>query len=442
MNHFFKKKRFNFFIKILIFHFSFFIPAFAEAQNTDEYFDENYLRYDDFVYRDSIRSVLIHRQGWELSYPVIKLNSAERLMVRFDELGRDTKDYMYTVVHCDANWQPSDLFFNEYAQGFEDNDIRDYNFSFNTFQDYINYHFTIPNDDLRLLLSGNYLLLVYEDYDREKLVLTRRFSVVENKITITPDVKQATLSRYRFDCHEVDFTLQPGFRIMDPFQDLKVVVTQNNRWDNAKFNLTPSFTDGNSYTYNYEEENVFKAGNEFRQIDLKNVRFKALRTDSIYYQRPFFHFQIRPDDNRRYKAYSYHEDLNGKRLIKYESSDDSFIEADYVYVHFTLPWPNPVIGGNLYLFGAFSDWRFYRKNMLTYNFETQAYEATLFLKQGFYNYHYVFVEDGTNHAQTGFVEGNHYQTENDYLIYVYYRDPSLRYDQLLGFTIANSLEKM
>ncbi len=400
------------------------------------------MRYENYIYKENIKTILLHKQGWELSYPIINLNSEDKLKLSFDDLDGDIKDYYYTIIHCDASWQPSDLLPADYIEGFIENQIQDYKYSFNTLYRYIHYNLIIPNENIKPKISGNYILKVYEDYDETNLVLTKRFVIVEHKVTISANVKRATLLDLRRSSHEIDFTLSySAYSINNPYRDIKVVIAQNNRWDNVITNLKPLFVKYNELVYDYEEGNVFSGGSEYRYFDIKSVRYQSDRIWKIHYEKPYYHIYLFNDEKRTFKIYYFYQDLNGKCFIKIQEGEDSEVEADYVYVHFTLPYDSPIIDGNIYVFGGLSDWSFNTNNQMKYNFDKKAYELTMLLKQGYYNYEYVCVKDGSKVADNTFIEGSHYETENDYIIYIYHRDISSRYDKLIGFEIVNSLRK-
>ncbi len=418
------------------------VSAQENHTNDDDYFYENYLRYENYIYKENIKTILFHKQGWELTYPIINLNSEDKLKLSFDDLDGDIKDYYYTIIHCDANWQPSDLLPADYIEGFIENQIQDYKYSFNTLYRYIHYNLIIPNENIQPKISGNYILKVYEDYDETNLVLTKRFVIVEHKVTISANVKRATLLDLRKSSHEIDFTLSySAYSINNPYRDIKVVIAQNNRWDNVITNLKPLFVKYNELVYDYEEDNVFSGGSEYRYFDIKSVRYQSDRIWKIHYEKPYYHIYLFNDEKRTFKIYYFYQDLNGKCFIKVQEGEDSEVEADYVYVHFTLPYDSPIIDGNIYVFGGLSDWSFNTNNQMKYNFDKKAYELTLLLKQGYYNYEYVHLKDGSKVADNTFIEGSHYETENDYIIYVYHRDVNSRYDKLIGFEIVNSLRE-
>ena len=414
------------------------LSFFSFAQD-EEYFSNNTLRYDNFIYKESIKTPLIYRQGFELSYPVVELNTNDTIVLTFDDLADAIGNYSYTLIHCNSNWLPTSLSPNDFIDGFVENPVTEYQPSFNTFCNFFHYKICIPNENIRVKISGNYLLMVYENGDKESLVLTRRFFVVESKTEIIAQVRRATQIDLMKSHQEIDFVLRNAFTCNDPFQDIKVVISQNYRWDNVIKDLKPLFIKDNELTYNYEEGNLFPGGSEFRWFDGKSVTYQTERVQSISYQKPFYNFYMNPDEKRTFKIYFQSQDINGKFLVKNSKGIDSEVEADYVYVHFALPYEAPLVDGNIYVFGAISDWRCTTNNMLKYNYENKTYELSMFVKQGFYDYQYAFLKDGTNEADLSFIEGNHYETENDYLIFVYWHDITSRYDHLTGFKAVNSV---
>jgi len=414
----------------------------AQSDTVPDYFDNNFLRYTNHIYRENIKTPELFREGAELTYPVIELNSSDKLKLCFDDLDSGTRNYWYRLIHCDAGWQPSDLNYSDYMDGFEYNKIYDYKFSFNTFCKYTHYFVSVPNEDVRPKISGNYIIEVFEDYNPDNIVLTRRFSVVEYKLGIDAEVKRATLIDLKKSHQEIDFNVRKDASITDPYGEIKVVLVQNNRWDNAVSGLKPSLIKDQTLIYDFDEDNNFPGGSEYRHFNTNNVRFQSEHIKSIIYEDPYYHYYLENDNRRPYKIYSYHEDINGKFMVDVEQGDDKDIEADYVYVTFNLSYDAPVVNGNIYVSGAFTGWNFGNENRMKYKFEEKAYQLTLFLKQGYYNYEYVFVKDGSTKGDNTIIEGSHYETENDYFIYIYFHDINIRYDKLIGFKVVNSLKKL
>ncbi|MCX7861534.1 MAG: DUF5103 domain-containing protein [Bacteroidales bacterium] len=407
------------------------------VKSQEDFYDNTSIRYSDYIYKETIHTPMIHKYGNELTYPFIELNSADTLMVQFDDFETSVQDYYFTIIHCDKNWNPSRLLFNEYAEGLMDIPIRNFQFSFNTFQSYIHYEFTIPNEYIKLKLSGNYLLIVHEN-DHQKPILSLRFFVYEPLVQVQATAKQATISEYMKTHHEIDFSLTCHFNCNNPFSEINVVISQNFRYDLIIDQLKPQFVKENELVYNYEQENLFPAGNEFRWVDAKSIKFQTENVQKIEYIKPLYHYFLYPDEKRTFKRYFQWQDINGKFLIKNDFAKNSKIEADYVWVHFFLPWDAPLIDGNMYVAGNFNRWQYNSTNMMRYNYQKKGYELSLLLKQGYYDYAYAFLRDGEKSADFSLVEGNHFETENDYYIFVYWKPNTGYYDRLVAIYAVNN----
>jgi len=412
-------------------------------QNNPDYFSDNYLRAEDYVYKPNIKTVLFYREGFVLTSPIINLNSDEKLVLNFDDLDGDLKRMRYTFFHCDAYWTPSDLRPNEYLRGFYEDDIIDVKYSFNTLQKYTHYSLTIPSDVMQPVLPGNYLLKVYMEDEPENVILTRRFMIVDPKVNITAIVNKPTVVEYRNYRQEVDFSIdKTGYTVNNPYQDIKVIVQQNGRWDNAIRNLKPLYIKGDILDYNYEEENVFPGGNVFRYFDIKSTdaytEYIAHQVkDSIGYE-----VFLKEEQRKTFKVFVSQKDIKGRQFIKSDDNiTDSDIESEYVYVHFFLKYEAPLLDGGVYIMGGLTDWSYSKEAKMEYNYDWKGYTATLYLKQGYYNYQYVFLENGKKVGDETLIEGSHYETDNEYTIYVYHREQGENYDVLVGLKQFNTFSK-
>jgi hypothetical protein len=412
--------------------------ARAARPDSADYYDSGFLRFENHVYRPHIKTVRLHNTGVELSSAIIGLNSDDRLQLSFDDFNGGVEDYRYTFVHCDAGWKPSDLIIPQYISGFQEDRITDYRFSFNTLQSYTHYRLVFPTADMRPVLSGNYLLKVFVGNNPDNPVLTRIFRVLEPLVDIDAVIRRATIVSDRDSRQEIDFRiLHPTYRIDDVYNSLKVVITQNDRMDNAITGLKPLFVKDRELSYEYNRENVFDGGNEFRFFDIRTIRYQTERVASISYD-TLNKVTLLPDLSRGETPYSIQEDINGKYLIRIREKNDSDTEADYIMVYFTLPYDYPLKDGNVYIYGQLSDWTFREECKMKYDMDERAYRGALYLKQGYYNYEYVYVTDGTGKADETFFEGNHFETGNEYCIYVYNKPMGSRHDQLVGFKRYNS----
>ena len=385
-----------------------------------------------------IKTLLCHQKEDELSLPILNFNTNKQLLVSFDDLDADIKNYYYTIVHCNSDWTASDLMESEYISGFTNERITDHEFSFNTIQKYTHYTFNFPDDNLKPILSGNYVFKIFEEGG--ETIAYKRFMILETKLTIEAKVRRATLADDRNTKHEIDFTIKhPNLVVADPFADIKVTIKQNNKEDNAITGLNPIFVKNNELVYDYEDDNTFLGNNEFRHFDIKSLRFQSDRIKEITYDSTYNHVYLFNDRKRSFDRYSIEPDINGKFLIKSQEGWKTAIEADYAFVHFTLPVDQVSYGG-LYVIGGFSDWQLKDEFRLRYNAKQRRYEGNIYIKQGYYNYHYALNDTITKRVDVSFIEGTHYQTRNDYYVYVYYRAIGDRYDRFVGFLKTSSKE--
>ena len=374
--------------------------------------------YKNETFNTQIKTLLCHKKEEELSLSIINLNSEEQLLISFDDLEADIKDYYYTIIHCNADWTASDLMQSEYISGFTDEPITNYEFSFNTLQKYTHYSFEFPTEQIKPMLSGNYVFKIFEEGG--SAIAYKRFMVLETKLTIEAQVRRATLAEDRTTKHEIDFTIKhPNVVVSDPFSDL--------------------FVKNDELIYDYEDDNTFWANNEFRHFDIKSLRYQSERIKDIRFDSTYNQVYLFNDRKRSFDRYSIEPDINGNFLIKSQEARNSAIEADYAFVHFTLPMDN-ISYGDLYLLGAFSDWELKEDFKLHYNKPKRQYEGSVYLKQGYYNYHYALQDISTNRVDVSFIEGTHYQTRNDYYVDVYYRAVGDRYDRFVGFLKTSSKE--
>ncbi|MCB0803379.1 MAG: DUF5103 domain-containing protein [Flavobacteriales bacterium] len=400
------------------------------------------LKYDDYIYKDNISSAQLYLKDQPLSYPTLYLRDNKQLELHFDDFDRKYKTYSYEFIHCNANWEPSGLNTQEFIEGFFSGFIENYSYSFNTYIPYMHFQLTFPNENIQFKLSGNYLIKIYEDNDPEKIVLTKRFYIVDEQIKINSNIHIATLARYRDYKQEIDFELDLSlYPVRDPYQDLKVVILQNRRWDNAITSLKPLFVNGSKLVYNYEDNNLFDGLNEFRFFDAKNIRFQSINVDGIQIIDNKVHLFLLPEEPRSYKRYYSQQDLNGNYLIKRDNSDNSNRDGDYLTTHFTLKRESPVDNGDVYVYGQLSDWKHQEKFKMNYVEVNNEYVLTVPIKQGYYNYNYSVLPHGSDVGDMSIIEGTHSATENEYYFLIYHRKPGEIYDRLVGFEIKNSFNQ-
>jgi len=420
----------------LIVVLSLFISQRAVAQ--DAAFDDSGVARE-MLLDESIRTIQLYREGWINSYPIMTMDSDVPLVLEFDELTGDVNLFSYMVIHCDADWTQSDLYDQEYMIGFFENQIDDARTSFNTYYNYTHFQLSLPNNDISFTRSGNYLLVVFRDYDREEIVFTRRFMISEAAVGIEAKANRPVLTSYRDCCHEIDITVNTaGYRIDDPFSETTLSMYQNGVWDYEIKGLKPLFINPGELVYDYQQENVFDAGNEFRMFDTKNTTVRSYYVQNIEYVSPYFHFELKPEEANKAYLYFDREDMNGKFFVESSEGLESAVDADYVFVHFTLKMALPLADGDVYIGGGLSNWQFTESNKMRYDVASSAYRGTLLLKQGIYNYRYMFLPQNEESFDVTEIEGSHYETENEYLILFYHRGPGKRYDKLVGHQVIHS----
>ncbi|MFO8022463.1 MAG: DUF5103 domain-containing protein [Perlabentimonas sp.] len=396
----------------------------------------------EFVSTSDIKSVKFHKLGWELSEVVMEHNTNEKLVISFDDVSESPKSYSYTIEHCDSEWIPSSLFYNDYIDGFEINEIRDYSYSSGTIFDYMHCRLEIPNDDIKLKISGNYIIKIFNTYEPEKILIQRKFIVYETLVKIDANIRQPSAGIDRQSGQQVDLKINTGnIRVNDPFSDIKTVVCQNYLFQGCKKNVKPTYVRGNELDYSHPNALIFDGGNEFRIFDLKNIRYVSQGIKSIDFHGGVFHAQLTPDKSRRRQGYTSQSDLDGKFVVSLESSTQSHIEADYVWVYFTLNSPMQLDQGkNAYIYGELTGWQLSPDNRMEYNPERKTYEKRLLLKQGVYNYRYVLANEQTGNVDVSHFEGSFFETKNTYVILVYYKPIGARYERIVGYERLSTIK--
>lgn len=383
------------------------------------------------VLTDHVRTLrVVVGDQWNAS-PLLHLGGGDRMEISFDDLTHEYRRYRYRVEACNFDWTTNEgLFESDYLRGETgEQTIETFRKSLNTNMLYTHYTFTFPNERVGISLSGNYRIHIYDDDEEEDVALVC-FSVVKEAVQISASVSTNTDIDQDREHQQLRFSVNAqNLRMTNPTKELKTVVLQNDRWDNAVVNPKPDFLTPNDLQWRYDKRLIFKAGNEYRKFEITNLRVPTLGVNKLRWFDPYYHAELY--EGKRRVNYLYDEDQNGKYLVRSEEYDDADIQADYVLVHFTLK-AEPLVEGDYYVMGDFSLQRFLPECKMEYQDDREAYEATVLLKQGYYNYLYLHVDDPEEAGTTAEAEGDFYQTENKYSILVYFRPPGGRYDQLVG----------
>lgn len=405
--------------------FIFIFPLFSNFLFSQEY---------EVLPPEYIRSIQFTGQADLTGTPIIDIDG--QLKLTFDDTRAQVADFYYTVEHFNYDWTASKLAKNEYIEGFDD--IRIFNFknSLTTLQPYTHYELSLPNKNTRKLkVSGNYMLKIFNSDNQ--LVFSRKFMVYKRFVDVRAQVRrsrdlnsigQKQLLEYRVG--------REGFVFINPEQNVNTVIVQNNDFKSAIYDIKPQFTSGNQLVFNYPVKTSFFGGNEYLFFDNRDIRVSSINIESVELL-DLYHTFLRVDRVREGLEYVYNPDINGSFKINTVQGQDVDRESEYALVHFRLSCQKDLNDGELHVYGRFNNYSLTDETHLEYNNDNGLYETKILLKQGFYNYKYVYLSpDGDFNDH--FISGSYDITENDYTILVYYRAVGSRFDQLIGVGSASS----
>ena len=351
------------------------------------------------------------------------------LEISFDDLDADSKDYQYKIEHMTHDWKSSRLSSSQFIDGFDQNTIVNVSNSFNTLQNYTHYSVRIPNINTVITKSGNYLLSILNTDD--DVIFTRRFVLYEPSTNVGVTVERSRDSRTLNTQQTIEFIINhPKIKINNPAQEVHVVILKNNNWEEKITNLQPTFFRPNQLSYTYTNKTNFWGGNEYLNFDNKFIRNNSLNVVKII-KKDIFHHYLYPFEFNPFRKYSYNPDINGQFVIRTLEAKDSKTEADYAMIHFTLSVEEAFSEREVYVYGAFNDFKITDENKMYFDQEERAYKANILLKQGFYNY--TFATKETNGIiNTNDVNGSFYETENEYTVIVYYKPFGSFFERVVG----------
>lgn len=396
----------------------------------------------DKVYDSSIKTVLVHPMGDVLGMPVISLSQMNPLEISFDDLKAKYQNYYYSVELMNADWSSTNLSSFDYLQGFNQNKITQYTISSIAIQSYYHYKFTFPNTNCRPTKSGNYIIKVYKDANPHQLVFTKRFFVVDDQVSILSSVQEPFDGNISKTHQKVQLRVESKKLSFFQPDQLQLQVIQNFRYNDAQSMSAPSFIRGSLLEYNSERGLIFPSGKEARWLDLQNLRLKSDRITSFESAINGTIVNVKPDVSRAATPYFNFKDLNGNFIIANTESLESENQNDYATVVFTYIPPNrlPLVGLQLFLSGSLTNNILDASSEMKFNGTLGAYQKSLLLKQGYYSYSYILREKAAPDPMQDFneTEGDHWETENAYAIFIYYRPPGARHDHLIGYTSVHS----
>ena len=390
------------------------------------------------AFRNDIKSVKVSVAGDFMAPPLLHLDSNEELNINFDILEESPEYLKYRLIHCNADWQPSQLLESEYLGGFNEVSIDDFAFSSNTFTHFVNYNISLPDSRLPILRSGNYLLQVFPENEPDDIILQTRFYVAED--IVKPKGKASSKTDKGTDSYfqQLEVTAnQAGLDNVNPYQDLFLTVYMNNNPESQRLIKSPGRIDSKEITYEHNPSLIFEAGNEFRRFEIVRTDYPGMKVDSVGFVDGMWNAWLQTDYSRKDKPYSFDETQHGRFKIDEYNSSEPDLGADYVMVHFSLDLPEN-IDGKIYVVGEFSDYAPSPSNLMHFDPVDGLYHASVPLKQGSYNYQYGVVKKSGQNFSFKEIEGNKYETLNEYLVLVYLRTPGARADRLVGSLLINT----
>lgn len=395
---------------------------------------------EEQVNNTNLKTVQLNRSDLQLAYPILLLNSEDELIFSFDDLKGGVRNYYYTFQHCDQNWEASNLTTFDYLDGYEENTIDNYSFSFGTLQAYTHYSVNFPNDNIDFKVSGNYVVKVWEDDNRDVPLIVKRFFVWEELASINAKVYRPNLIEFRNNYQEINFTVDiRSLDVSHALDEIRVTLFQNGRYDNAIYDSKPRMITNDLLTYD-KDDMVFPAGKEYRHFDTKTLNFQSDMVRKITKEDGKYQVYVNIDDSRLYQKYFYETDINGQYVLQADLTNDVNTEGDYAMVNFVLKYPYVITSGELYVFGELNNNQMNDQNKMTYDYDLQQYTAQLYLKQGYYNYLYMYKGIGSSKGELIYTEGNHFESENDYQLFIYQHMYDRDYDRIVGCSIFNSIK--
>ena len=379
---------------------------------------------------DNVKSISFQKQNENKFSNIFIGTINEKFSLSFDILSGLEHDLYYVIEHCDFNWEKSQLIKSEYIQGFDDVKIDNYSSSFNTYQIYTHYKISFPNSNTSFKKSGNYIIKIIDEYGDE--IFRRKFILYENLVTVQTEIKRSREIEFINEKQVVNFEINPiNIQLNNPSKTVKVKVFRNSELNYSVDNIKPQYNMGRKLIYKYDKELSFWGGNEYLFFENKFVRNTSINIRGFDLEDIYSNFLFE-DFSRKNRKYTYNPDINGGFLFNVNNSSNAEFEADYVNIHFYLQKPQAFdLENKIYVVGDFNNYQISDEYLMEYNSRYNLFELVLKLKQGFYNYKYIAVNQEKKIIH-GEISGNFDETENEYNVIVYYRNYGERFDRVVG----------
>ena len=393
--------------------------------------EEENQQYEQKIFNRDFKSLTFKSNSLILGEPCYYLNSLNAVTIDFDLLKNHSESLQYQLIHCDKDWKKSNISSMDAIDGFDTDYIENQKISYGPIQQYIHYNFKLPNNHSNFLISGNYIIKIFSEGESNKPIANIKFFVSEQSSNVNFNIDESSdveQSKY-LQSYELECTYNSSNTI-DPFSNIYINIEQNHQTFNQQWISGPNFIKENKLVFLPNEEQTFNGGNEFRFFDISSFRNGSQFIEKTYFDDTSYKIILKIDQKRSYRQYLEYKDMNGRFFIRTYDNDEADFQSEYGWVEFKLNMRKELID-SIFIYGQLSNWKLDDSFLMKYDSTSKTYSNQLLLKQGYYNY--IYVTKNSEFISTRKIEGAHFQTNNEYIIKVYYRDPLEMYDRIMCY---------
>ena len=403
---------------------------YSDEKSFDETEEENQ-QYEQKIFNTDFKSLTFKSNSLILGEPCYYLNSLNAVTIDFDLLKNHSESLQYQLIHCDKDWKTSNISSMDAIDGFDTDYIENQKISYGPIQQYIHYNFKLPNNHTNFLISGNYIIKIFSEGESNKPIANIKFFVTEQSSNVNFNIDESSdveQSKY-LQSYELECTYNSSNTI-DPFSNIYINIEQNHQIFNQQWISGPNFIKENKLVFLANEEQTFNGGNEFRFFDISSFRNGSQFVEKTYFEDTSYKIILKIDQKRSYRQYLEYKDMNGRFFIRTYDNDEADFQSEYGWVEFKLNMRKE-LSDSIYIYGQLSNWKLDDSFLMKYDSTSKTYSNQLLLKQGYYNY--IYVTKNSEFISTRKIEGAHFQTNNEYVIKVYYRDPLEMFDRIMCY---------
>lgn len=376
-----------------------------------------------------VRTIQVYRTGNETSTPLIRLGSGETITVSFDMLTSNSRPLTAYFYHANRDWK-RDLTPAEYLTTFQREDLLDYSISRVTDVAYTHYTYRFPTQGIDFRISGNYIVRITEQGMEDEVLFERPFFVSEQAMALNIRLDNVLIAGRGYTSIQPTVQFTPPTTHANAF-DYGVCFVRNDRYQMARCSARTALAVLPDIAFYLEPEDSFQLTPASYFLDLSEIRVGGrIESTDLSIQPPVV--AVAPD-YARFPGTGLAPFLNGQTVVDavVRNVVDPEVSAEYAQVFFRfVPLGEVRASGRVVLTGSFNNWVFDEENMMDWNAEEGWYEGAVLLKQGHYEYHYLFDDPRLQEAATGAPP----QFRNLYTTFVYLADVLLQSDRLLSAT--------